>query len=139
MLPALRVVAVLHALSFIVQPVLAGLFLSGQDTAVDMHATNGMIVVTLCLVMTILAFPVWRRGLLPRAAFTTSAALLVVEVIQMMVGFTHIMWLHIPLGVLMMGGVAQLMPLVMRPYRPSAERAAAAGAVVAFPAVEAGE
>ena len=26
------------------------------------------------------------------------------------------MWLHIPLGVVMMGGVAQLMPLVMRPY-----------------------
>lgn len=114
MLPALRVVAVLHALSFFLQPILAGLFLSGQDTAVDMHATNAMIVMTLCLIMAVLAFPVWRRGLVVRQVFTTSVALFIVEFIQMMVGFGHIMWLHIPLGVLMMGGIAQLMPMVMR-------------------------
>ena len=114
MLPALRVVAVLHALSFFLQPILAGLFLSGQDTAVDMHATNAMIVMTLCLIMAVLAYPVWRRGLVVRQVFTTSVALFIVEFIQMMVGFGHIMWLHIPLGVLMMGGIAQLMPMVMR-------------------------
>jgi hypothetical protein len=140
MLPALRVVAVLHALSFIAQPILAGLFLSGQDTAVDMHATNAMIVVGLCLVQTILVFPLWRRARLPRAAFTVSAALLVVEILQMGAGFGHVMWVHIPLGVLMMGGVAQVMPVIMRPYRPAAASAAASGAaVVAFPAAEAGE
>ena len=119
MLPALRVVAVLHALSFLLQPILAGLFLSGQDTAVDSHATNATIVVTLCLVMTVLAFPAWRRGLIPRAAFTTAAALFVVEILQMGAGYGHVMWIHIPLGVIMMGGVAQLMPLIMRPYKPA--------------------
>jgi hypothetical protein len=138
MLPALRVVAVLHALSFLLQPIMAGLFLSGQDSAIDLHATNASVVVLLCLVMAILAFPAWRRGLVPRAAFTTAAALLVVEGIQMGAGFVHVMWLHIPLGVLMMGGVAQIMPLIMRPYRP-ADRAASGAAVVAFPAAEAGE
>jgi hypothetical protein len=138
MLPALRVVAVLHALSFLLQPIMAGLFLSGQDSAIDLHATNASVVVLLCLVMAILAFPAWRRGLVPRAAFTTAAALLVVEGIQMGAGFAHVMWLHIPLGVLMMGGVAQIMPLIMRPYRP-ADRAASGAAVVAFPAAEAGE
>jgi hypothetical protein len=138
MLPALRVVAVLHALSFIAQPILAGLFLSGQDTAIDIHATNAMIVVTLCLVMAVLAFPLWRTGKVPRAAFTVSVALLVVEVLQMGAGFGHVMWVHVPLGVLMMGGVAQVMPLIMRPYRPAV--AADPGAsVVAFPAAEAGE
>lgn len=120
MLPALRVVAVLHALSFLVQPILAGLFLSGQDTAVDMHATNATVLVALCLTMTVLAVLAWRRGLVPRAAFTISLALLVVEIAQMGVGYSHIMWLHIPLGVLMMGGVAQLMPLIMRPYKLAA-------------------
>lgn len=138
MLPALRVVAVLHALSFIVQPILAGLFLSGQDTAIDMHATNAMVVVALCLVMTVLAVPLWRKGRVPRAAFTVSVALLVVEVLQMGAGFGHVMWVHIPLGVLMMGGVAQVMPLIMRPYRPAAA-ADPGAAVVAFPAAEAGE
>jgi hypothetical protein len=138
MLPALRVVAVLHVLSFLLQPILAGLFLSGQDTAIDMHATNATIVVALCLVMTILAFLVWRRHLVPRAAFTTSAALLVVEILQMGAGYAHVMWIHIPLGVLMMGGVAQLMPLIMRPYKPAAA-AGSGAAIVAFPATEAGE
>lgn len=117
MLPALRVVAVLHALSFLLQPIMAGLFLSGRDTAVDMHATNATILVALCLVMTILAFPAWRRGLVPRPVFTVSLALFVVEILQMGAGYGHVMWIHIPLGVLMMGGVAQLMPLVMRPYK----------------------
>ncbi|WP_370364767.1 hypothetical protein [Catenulispora sp. GP43] len=126
----------LHALSFLLQPILAGLFLSGQDTAIDSHATNAMVVVTLCLVMTVLAFPAWRRGLVPRAAFTISAALLVVEIVQTGAGFGHVMWIHIPLGVLMMGGVAQLMPMIMRTYTPAA---ASAAAVVPFPAAEAGE
>jgi hypothetical protein len=138
MLPALRVVAVLHALSFIVQPILAGLFLSGQDTAVDMHAANATVVVVLCLVMTVLAVLAWRRSLVPRAAFTVSIALFVVEIVQMGAGYGHVMWVHIPLGVLMMGGVAQLMPLIMRPYKPAAA-AGPAAAVVAFPAAEAGE
>ncbi|GAA2043735.1 hypothetical protein GCM10009839_53860 [Catenulispora yoronensis] len=129
MLPALRVVAVLHALSFLAQPILAGFFLSGQDTAIDSHATNGMILATLCLVMTILAFPVWRRGLVPRAVFTTAAGLLVAEMVQMIAGFSHLMWLHIPLGVIMMGGIATFMPLVMRPQAVAAVR----------PVAEAGE
>jgi hypothetical protein len=136
MLPALRVVAVLHALSFLLQPIMAGLFLSGQDTAIDMHAMNASIVMTLCLIMTILAFPLWRRGLVPRAVFTTSLVLLIAEGLQMGAGYGHVMWVHIPLGVLLMGGVAQLMPMVMRPQpMPAAE----AAAVVAFPVPEAGE
>jgi hypothetical protein len=138
MLPALRVVAVLHALSFLVQPILAGLFLSGQDTAVDMHATNASVLMTLCLVMTILAFPAWRRGLVPRAAFTTGLALLIAEALQMGAGYGHVMWVHIPLGVLMMGGIAQYMPLVMKP-QPKAPAVESAAAIVAFPAAEGGE
>jgi|SRR2546423_9306417 uncharacterized membrane protein len=128
MLPALRVVAVLHALSFVLQPILAGLFLSGQDGAVDLHATNAVILVVLCLILTVLAFPAWRRGLMPRAVFTSALALLVFEVIEGVTGGNHILWLHIPIGVLMMGGLATLMPLVMKPQsQPAAE---SAGAVV---------
>lgn len=141
MLPALRVVAVLHALSFFLQPIMAGLFLSGEDQAVDTHATNGMILILLCLVMTVLAFPVWRRGQVPRMVFTNAAALLVAELVQMMAGFAHLMWLHIPLGVVMMGGIASIMPLVMRPQagRAGGRREAAGATVTVLPAAEAGE
>ncbi|NUR62176.1 MAG: hypothetical protein HOV87_26480 [Catenulispora sp.] len=136
MLPALRVVAVLHALSFLLQPIMAGFFLSGQDEAIDMHATNAMILVALCLVMTVLAFPVWRRGQVPRPVFTSAAALLVTEAVQVIAGFGHIMWLHVPLGVIMMGGLATLMPLVMR---PQPEPVAAGASVTVLPTAEAGE
>lgn len=138
MLPALRVVTVLHVLSFLLQPILAGLFLSGQDNAIDMHATNAMIVVALCLLMTALAFPAWRRGLVTRKAFTVSAALLVVEILQMGAGFGHVMWIHIPLGVLMMGGIVQVMPLILNPAN-APRPAGAAAPVVPLPAAEAGE
>ena len=140
MLPALRVVAVLHALSFLLQPVMAGFFLSGQDQAIDMHATNAMILAALCLALTALAFAAWRRGLVPRAVFTTAAGLLVAEMVEITVGFSHIMWLHVPLGVIMMGGLATLMPLVMRP-QPQAAATGPAGpaTLAAVPASEAGE
>jgi len=137
MLPALRVVAVLHALSFFLQPIMAGLFLSGQDSAIDMHATNAMILVTLCLVMTILAVLAWRRSLVSRRVFSQSLALLIFEILQVFAGVQHIMWLHIPLGVLMMGGIAQLMPELMGSKPKPAEEPTAS--VVAFPAAEAGE
>ncbi|MFL6116224.1 MAG: hypothetical protein ACJ786_33450 [Catenulispora sp.] len=134
----MRVVAVLHALSFVLQPVLAGLFLSGQDGAIDLHATNAGILILLCLIMTILAVPAWRSGLVPRPVFTTSVSLLVVEIVEMIAGSSHILWLHIPLGVIMMGAFATLMPLVMRPQsRPGSE---SAGAIVtALPATGAAE
>jgi len=117
MLPALRVVAVLHALSLLLQPILAGMFLSGHDSAIDSHATNASILVSLCLVMTVLAFLAWRRELVPRPVFTVAASMLVAEGLQMMAGYAHLMWMHIPLGVLLFGALAQLMPQVMRAGR----------------------
>jgi hypothetical protein len=137
MLPALRVVAVLHALSLVLQPVLAGLFLSGQDSAIDSHATNASIVVLLGLVLSVLAFLTWRRRLVPRQVFTVSASLWVAEGLQMGAGYAHLMWLHVPLGVLLFGGLAQLMPAIMRAKAP-ADASAPAAAVPAASAVPGG-
>lgn len=136
MLPALRVVAVLHALSLFLQPVLAGLFLSGQDSAIDSHATNASILVTLGLVLSVLAFLAWRRNLVPRPVFTVAASLWVAEGLQMMAGYLHLMWLHIPLGVLMFGALARLMPQIMRAKAPQAAAASAAGEPVPAEAAE---
>lgn len=119
MLPALRVVAVVNALALILQPVLAGLFLSGQDSAIDLHATTATVVVAVGLVLTVLGFLAWRRRLAGRAVFTVAAALLVAEVLQTAIGYAHLMWLHVPLGVLLFGGMVQLLPQVMRAGRPA--------------------
>jgi hypothetical protein len=113
MFPALRVTAVLHALALVMQPILAGLFLSGRDDAVDMHATNAAIVTLLCLLQTVLAALLWRNRTIVRRIFTQSLAILVLEIVQMFVGFGHVMWLHIPLGTALFGGIASLMPQIM--------------------------
>ena len=128
MLTALRVVAVLHALSMALQPILAGMFLSGQDGMIDVHAMNGMIVAVVCLVQTIFALVLWRRGKVARAIFATSLALFVLEGLQIAFGYQHTLWIHIPLGTMLMGGTAVLMTRIMAP-QGTAARAAAAGAL----------
>jgi hypothetical protein len=133
MLPALRVVAVLHALSLVLQPVLAGMFLSGQDSAIDSHATNASVLLVLGLVLSVLAFLAWRRDLVPRPVFTVAASLWVAEGLQMMAGYEHMMWLHIPLGVLMFGALAQLMPPIMRAKAPGAASSKTIAAVAGEP------
>lgn len=140
MLPALRVVSVLYALSLLAQPVLAGMFLSGQDSAVDSHATNATVVVVLGLAVAVLAFLAWRRKLVGRPVFTVAASMLVAEGLQMMAGYQHLMWLHIPLGAVLFGALAQLMPQVMRAGREPREPRASRPTIVAEPvAAEAAE
>jgi hypothetical protein len=126
MLPALRVAAVVNALALFLQPVLAGMFLSGQDSAIDLHATTATVVVALGLVLAVLGFLAWRRRLVGRAVFTVSVALLVVEVLQTAIGYAHLMWLHVPLGVLLFGGMVQLMPQVLRAGRSATANASVA-------------
>lgn len=113
MFPALRVIAVLHALSLILQPILAGFFLSGHDNLIDLHATNGMTLVGLCLVQTVLSVVLWRKKVIRRQIFTQSLVILVLEVVQLTVGFSHTMWIHIPLGTLLMVGTAMVVNQIM--------------------------
>jgi hypothetical protein len=129
MFPALRVVAVLHALSLLLQSILAGLFLSGQDTAIDSHATNAMVVATLCLVQTALAAVMWRMKTIGPRIFAQSLVMLVLETIQIVAGFAHLLWLHIPLGAMLLAGVVTLMQQIM-----SRPKAAAAAVAVPVPA-----
>jgi hypothetical protein len=113
MFPALRVIAVLHALSLVMQPILAGFFLSGHDNLIDMHSLNGMLLVLLSLLQTVLAVLLWRRNVVRRQIFTQALVILVLEVVQLTVGFSHMLWIHIPLGTLLMVGTAMLMDQIM--------------------------
>jgi hypothetical protein len=136
MLLALRVVAVLQAISMFLQPVLAGMFLSGQDGMIDVHAANGMIVAVFCLVQTVIAFMLRRGRRIERRIFPTSSALFLLEVLQITVGFQHSLWIHIPLGTMVMAATAVLMTRIMAPQGTAAvgTAGAATGAPVAVPA-----
>jgi hypothetical protein len=98
-LRTVRIVAVLHSLCAIVQPMLAGVYLSGEVDAIDIHALNGHVVSGLGVIQLVAAIVfVWRgRG---RAwPLHASIAIVVAEQVQTGVGFEGLVAIHLPLGV----------------------------------------
>ncbi|MGW3346994.1 hypothetical protein ACWDA3_27090 [Nonomuraea rubra] len=112
MLIALRVTAIVHALAFALQPILAGLFLSGRDEAVGSHGDNAAIVSTIALVLAVMAVIARRRRLVGPRVPPLTATVFVLEIVQLTVGMDHRMWLHIPLGVGLFAVVIASLPLL---------------------------
>lgn len=112
MLVALRVTAIVHALAFALQPILAGMFLSGRDEAVGSHGDNAAIVSTIALVLTVMAAIARRRRLLGPRVLPLTSAVFVLEIVQLTAGMDHRMWLHIPLGVGLFAVVIVSLPLL---------------------------
>lgn len=109
MLRALRMVAVLHALCLLAQPILAGLFLSGHDSLIDAHANNASVVVGLALVQAVLCAQALRKKLIPPLILAEALGLLLCEGVQMAMGYQHSLWLHIPLGTVLLAATAVLL------------------------------
>lgn len=95
----LRTVMTLHAVDVFLQAVFAGRFLSGDYGMLGAHGTNAFVVVIIGLVQVILAVLYWRPGRGPGWPALATAGLLVAESIQMELGFTRIIGVHVPLGV----------------------------------------
>ncbi|PWI19337.1 hypothetical protein DI272_38150 [Streptomyces sp. Act143] len=113
MLIALRVTAVLHAVAYAVQPILAGMFLSGRDNAIGSHGDNAAIVSTLALVLAVMAAVARRKRLAGPYVLPIAATVFVLEIVQLTAGMDHVMWLHIPLGVGLFAAVIATLPLVL--------------------------
>jgi hypothetical protein len=98
-LQVLRVVAVLHTLAMLVQPVLAGRYLSGDVHAIDLHRINAMVVTAFDLIQLICAVVfTWAGRGRSWPIYASLATAIAVEV-QVGVGFERILAVHIPLGV----------------------------------------
>lgn len=81
------------------QAIFAGLFLDGNDAWRDWHATNGMLLLPLlALVEVVLAVLVWRPGGGPGWIALASVGLLLAIVIQIGMGQTSQLAVHVPLG-----------------------------------------
>lgn len=95
---ALRATAGLHAVAICLQPVFAGVYLNGSPAGLRMHEPTGLALVFLGLAQLLVATFWWRAGgrwAAPAASLLITAG----EVVQVAMGYTRQLAIHIPLGV----------------------------------------
>lgn len=96
---ALRVAAVLFAVSVLAQSVFAGLFVTGDVGMLDMHGVNAAAVAVAAVIWIVTAILLAVKNRDARRLIIMGVAALVITVAQMALGGSRILWLHIPLGV----------------------------------------
>jgi hypothetical protein len=113
-LTVLKVVAPAHAVAVCLQPVLAGAYLNGSGSALRIHEPIGLGVVFLCLGQLLIATIYWRAGGRGWPALLT-AAMLAAEAVQVSMGYTRNLALHIPLGIALLGTTVAFAVWTWRP------------------------
>jgi hypothetical protein len=98
-LTVLRILAALHGLAVLAQPVLAGQYLSGNVDAITLHRINANIVgaLGLCQLIAAIVF-VWKGRGRPWAIWS-ALGIFAAESIQIPMGYDGVLAVHIPLGV----------------------------------------
>jgi hypothetical protein len=95
----LRFLLTAHLVAVLAQPVLAGLFLTGDVDAIEVHGLVGSLLalVTMSLIAGALAYVVGGRGRL--WVLPVTVLLFLAEGFQIGVGHSRALEVHIPLGV----------------------------------------
>jgi hypothetical protein len=110
---AIQVLLRVLALLVFAQPVFAGLLLDGYGTWRDWHGTTGMAVIPLLtLTLIVLMTVAWRAGHAPGWMPLVGVGMALAIVVQNIAGNTSALWLHVPLGVAILGGVGSLIARV---------------------------
>ena len=99
----LRAVFTLQAVDAFLQPVFEGRFLSGDFPMLAAHRTNASVVGVLAFVGVLVAILAWRIGRAPGTTAMVSAGLTTAVVLQVFLGYSRNLGVHIPLGVLIVG------------------------------------
>lgn len=115
----LRIVLVLHATLVVVQPVMAGYFLSGEVDAMAVHSPLGSTLWMLAFLQIFVAGLYWLAGRGRGWPVLASIGLFIAEMTQMTFGHTQTMSVHIPLGTSIVVAVALL---AIWSFRPAARR-----------------
>lgn len=119
-LQVLRILVTVHMLAVCVQPVLAGMYLSGDFDALNVHAINASVVTSLSLFQLIGAVVFWLAGRGRGWPAVCALALFVAETLQIGYGYARELYLHIPLGVAIVVGS---LPLTVWVWQAAARRA----------------
>ena len=129
-LQVLRVVAVLHALAFLGQPVFAGGYLQGNVDALALHSANAFLITALDVIQLVCAIVFVWKGRGARWPLWASLAIALAVEVQVGMGFERVHVVHLPLGVSL--AVGQVLTTVWlfraaaatpRPRRARKERA----------------
>jgi heme A synthase len=119
----LRTVITALAADIFLQSVFAGRFLSGDYPQLLAHRANAVVVAAIAVVLVIASLPAWRVAGAPAGLVWASAGFLVLILVQLRLGFSRNLDLHVPLGVLLIvaaGGLTTWCwryPLASRPPR----------------------
>ncbi len=104
----LRVTSGLLILAVFLQAATMGLYLSGDDSMLSLHRAGAMATAAIALALVIVALLYVRTHRDAGSILGTSVGMLVAVILQMSLGFAHNVAIHIPLGVLIFGGLVRL-------------------------------
>jgi hypothetical protein len=123
-----RALVIVTTVLILVQPLLAGLFVTGNVTLLSAHRTNATVIQVLTILMSIVGLLIWRPGRGSTRYLWHSLALFVLVGAQAGFGFTRVLWLHFPLGVALFAYCVFVVRLAMEPIvrTPKPERVSAA-------------
>jgi hypothetical protein len=99
----LRALNGLLTLMVLLQAVYAGQFLGGDAAMRTVHGASGEAIVLLAMAQLVAALVVWRPGRGPGWPAVASALLLVALVVQLGLGWSGLVAVHVPLGVAIFG------------------------------------
>ncbi|MEU6999733.1 hypothetical protein [Nonomuraea sp. NPDC046570] len=105
---SLRGTATLHLAGVLGQAVLAGLFVTGDVDMLAWHRNNGGFTHVMLYLQLVAAILLWRPGRGPLWPAVASAALVVAETVQIVLGQERVIALHFPLGMAVFGCSAVL-------------------------------
>jgi hypothetical protein len=117
----LRTLVTALAVDIFLQSVFAGRFLSGDYPQLLVHRTNAIVVAAIAVVLVVASVLAWRVAGAPAGLVWTSAGLVVLVGVQLRLGFSRNLGVHVPLGVLLIAAAGRLTmwcwryPLASRP------------------------
>ncbi|GAB3904419.1 hypothetical protein GCM10029964_098120 [Kibdelosporangium lantanae] len=109
----LRVAGVVFAVAVLGQAVLAGMFVTGDVGMLTIHGFNAIVVVAAALLYAIAGIMLVRKDRTARRLITMGLGAFVVAFVQIAVGGSRVLVVHIPLGVAMFAMAAQMMRLAL--------------------------
>jgi len=125
----LRCTTAVVTVGVLLQPVLAGGYLSGDFDLLWWHATNASVLMSVALAQIVVAVCFWLIGRGKPWPVLLSVALFFAAGVQTGMGYARVLWVHIPLGValvlLALGLFAVVFHRSAKVGRPKREGAAA--------------